>query len=619
MTVADLFPGHVLGGKYTIQSLLARSAAASTYRALASGNQEVAVKVLDAALADRQDTQNEILRVGSSVAALPASLVLAPLEHGKDPGTGALYIVTPFSPALSLARFVERPLPPEDVLSLLRSLGRALDEAHKAGIVHLALKPTNVFVTPGQSLSVVVGDFGANAIRTHLPDDLRQLDAAPWLAPEQMGGDGFAGPTADVFAAALLAFFALTGRRFWRSCAGAAPDLAAWRVEVTQNPMLASQRAAELGVMLPPVFDAAFAQAVSLPQHRQRTVGELAQAFAAGWSATVKGTGTLVMATAPYPFAPGGVPEAPAAAALAPRAPLAPVAPLVQAAPPQEAPAAYAAPAAPGEPMNLAAAAPGAPPAPAVAPGVDPAPAKGGSKTWLFVVLGVVVVGGLVGTIMAVRARQAGAAYAAAASASAQAAAASASAQAAAAAASAQAASALASASAPAVPAAPGDSAAPAGSAAPTAPAGSVAAADSAAPAASAAPADSAGAGSAPAAPATGTPEAPAADSAQLTIVCDPACDSLTVDQQPAANGAGPAPVGAGPHTIVASRAHYVDQSKTVTAKAGEKLTVSFKLVRADAPPVAAAPTATGAGTPAPGPAPTAKKPCGKFLKRCTD
>lgn len=93
-----------------------------------------------------------------------------------------------------------------------------------------------------------------------------------------------------------------------------------------------------------------------------------------------------------------------------------------------------------------------------------------------------------------------------------------------------------------------------------------------------------------------------------LTVSCDPKCDSVEVDGKTVDGYPDPIVVVAGSHEVKAIKSGYVTQSKKVDLKADEPKTVKFALL----------PAPKGGGGQAPAqPAPTPKKNCGKFLKRC--
>src|SRR5262249_39654768 len=153
------------------------------------------------------------------------------------------------------------PMSLSEVVLLLAGLGRALERARAYGLTHGALKPTNVFVGPAPAYVVRVTDFGASLVRAALANPDANARASRWLAPEQADGGGAAGAHTDVFSAALVAFFAATGRSLWRAPAA---DLQAWKSELHGARASVSARAADHGVTLPIALDAVFARALAV-------------------------------------------------------------------------------------------------------------------------------------------------------------------------------------------------------------------------------------------------------------------------------------------------------------------------------------------------------------------
>ena len=104
------------------------------------------------------------------------------------------------------------PLRPEEVRRMVLELGEALDHAHAQGVVHRDVKPGNVLirddgVTKLADLGIATASDGTQITRSGVV-----LGTAAYMAPEQLEGRG-AGPPADVYALAAIAFEALSGRR----------------------------------------------------------------------------------------------------------------------------------------------------------------------------------------------------------------------------------------------------------------------------------------------------------------------------------------------------------------------------------------------------------------------
>ena len=95
---------------------------------------------------------------------------------------------------------------------MVRDLGDALDHAHAQGVVHRDVKPGNVLIrkdglTKLADLGIATASDGTQITRSGTV-----LGTAAYMAPEQLDGRG-AGPPADIYALAAIAFEALSGKR----------------------------------------------------------------------------------------------------------------------------------------------------------------------------------------------------------------------------------------------------------------------------------------------------------------------------------------------------------------------------------------------------------------------
>lgn len=581
MTAPQLAPGTVVAQKYHLGACLGFAGSSATYQAQSPDGREVVLKIFDPAIRQRADIMAAIEQTYAATNALPQDVAVPLLDAGYDPTTGAPFGVAERIPFPSLAQLAsQRPLTPEEVANVLAAMAPLLDRAHARQLFHHALKPTNVFVGFAQGYGVRVTDFGAGLARTAVPTQEGYALAAPWLAPEQVQAAAPASGPADVFSAALVVFYALTGRSYWRSCQGQL-DLAGWQQEVLGQRTPPSARAMQLGAALNSAFDGVLGCALSVdPNQRYRTVGE----FAAALEGVVSARPPESQATMAFPVGsvgsvgvgggggmPAGYPPPPQPAMPQPGSPA-----MMTAQAPGQA-------GMPGQPQPVAAQPadgagyPGAGPyvsnqGPQAAAGnlgetaagrpIDPAlhqrrPPVSRLVPILVGVVALLLLGGGAAAFVLLGRKPADGTTAASSSASAS--------------------------------AAPDDtaSAAPAdtGSAAP-ADTGSAAPADTAAPAAS------------------GEPDAGPAEP-ESTLACDPECDEIKLDDKPIELGK-PLVIPAGKHRVVATKSGYVTVKETIVVKAGDKVEKTFKLKEKPTAPAVPA-----------GPVNTPPKPCGKFLKRC--
>src|ERR687896_2418220 len=113
----------------------------------------------------------------------------------------------------ALARTLKRgPLPPERVASVVRDVGSALDHAHAQGVVHRDVKPGNVLLRRDGVTKLVDLGIATAQDHTRLTHSGMVLGTAAYMAPEQLEG-GETTPATDIYALAVVAYEALTGRR----------------------------------------------------------------------------------------------------------------------------------------------------------------------------------------------------------------------------------------------------------------------------------------------------------------------------------------------------------------------------------------------------------------------
>lgn len=264
MSLVEWSPGHIIANKYTVRALIGRTAWSRSYSAITEPNREILLRAftpdpaMESAITKRMPMLTKLEPHALSI-----------VEVGRDPISNLDFVATSRSRHPSLASLVELcPLTLSEGVSFAESLARALDAAHAIDLFHLALNPHSVFVGPAPDCQVQLADFGMT------PHPPFAFDDALWLAPEQLEGQA-GSKQSDTYAAALVVFFALTGKSYWH-----AKDERSLREEQRRALAPVSQRALELGVTLPHEVNAIFEQALS-PSISARTpnVGDFARAL----------------------------------------------------------------------------------------------------------------------------------------------------------------------------------------------------------------------------------------------------------------------------------------------------------------------------------------------------
>ena len=214
-TVADPLIGRVLDGRYRIGPRIARGGMATVYEALDQRLDRVcAVKVMHSGLGDDHDFAARFVREARSAARLSHPNVVAVFDQGDDDGT--LFLAMEYIPGHTLRDVIrkEAPMPPAKALTLLEPVLSALAAAHNAGLIHRDVKPENVLLADDGR--VKVADFGlaraVSAETQHTATGGVLIGTVSYLAPELVV-DGRADARSDVYAAGVLLYEMLTGRK----------------------------------------------------------------------------------------------------------------------------------------------------------------------------------------------------------------------------------------------------------------------------------------------------------------------------------------------------------------------------------------------------------------------
>ncbi len=180
----------------------------------------VAIKVVSASVGIGADDRRRWLREAQAIGSVRHPNVVQLHEAGEQ--DGCLYLVLDLIAGGSLAERVTGPLPARVAARLMAAVARAVDQIHKAKMLHLDIKPSNILLDgppdgPWDQVAPMLADFGI----AQAGDDPGATAIGPagvrgtpsFMAPEQIVGDrAEIGPRSDVYALGATLYCLLTGR-----------------------------------------------------------------------------------------------------------------------------------------------------------------------------------------------------------------------------------------------------------------------------------------------------------------------------------------------------------------------------------------------------------------------
>jgi serine/threonine-protein kinase len=204
----------ILGAEYQLLSFIGQGGFARVYRARDQRlGRVVAIKVIRPDLVGTAAFVDSFRNEGVALAKLrhPGIVPIYDIRE-RD---GLIYYVMPFVEGTTLEARLERSrLPPYESRRILSELADALTAAHRAKMVHLDIKPANVFLE-GDLQKVLLMDFG---IAMALTDQVEASSGGPvvgtpeYMSPEQARGLADIDHRSDIYSLGALAYRMLMGR-----------------------------------------------------------------------------------------------------------------------------------------------------------------------------------------------------------------------------------------------------------------------------------------------------------------------------------------------------------------------------------------------------------------------
>ncbi|MEV7037257.1 serine/threonine-protein kinase [Amycolatopsis sp. NPDC051061] len=201
-------------GNYRIDGVLGKGGMSVTYKATdVRLGRKVALKVIGDHLGADAEFRERFVDEARNTSAIDHANVVPLYDFGEL--DGMLYIAMRMVDGGDLADLIAGgPIAPARTLTMLDQVADALDTLHNRGLVHLDVKPANVLVTKKETSRehVYVADFGltrrgATGHRTRGGDF---LGSPTYAAPEHLRGEPLDGRT-DQYALTCVLYACLTG------------------------------------------------------------------------------------------------------------------------------------------------------------------------------------------------------------------------------------------------------------------------------------------------------------------------------------------------------------------------------------------------------------------------
>jgi len=173
---------------------------------------DVALKVMHPSTATDDEYRARFQREAAIVARLTDPHVI-PI-HGYGEIDGRLYLDMRLVEGRDLAQLLDRGrLEVWRTLDLLSQIGDALDSAHRAGLVHRDVKPSNMLVDPRGFAYLVDFGIAASVSKQDLTAGGQVVGSASYMAPERLHVGTHPDARSDVYSLACVLYQGLTGHK----------------------------------------------------------------------------------------------------------------------------------------------------------------------------------------------------------------------------------------------------------------------------------------------------------------------------------------------------------------------------------------------------------------------
>ena len=197
-------------GRYRLLDLLGRGGMGEVWRAHDTAtNRTVAIKLLPPNLADDDTFVQRFRREAETAARLNNPHIIPIHTYGEI--DGRLYVDMRLIEGRDLDKVLgEGPLEPGRAVRIIEQVATALNAAHKVGLVHRDVKPSNILLDEDDFAYLIDFGIARGADQTSLTSAGTMIGSWHYMAPERMAAHE-ADARADIYALACVLYECLTG------------------------------------------------------------------------------------------------------------------------------------------------------------------------------------------------------------------------------------------------------------------------------------------------------------------------------------------------------------------------------------------------------------------------
>jgi len=215
MTEAVQQKKEVKIGDYLITGRIGQGGIAEIFKGKqASLERDVAIKILSAKLTKDPDIVRRFERESLVIARLNHPNIVHVIDRGI--AGGRYYFVMDYVDGSSLREIIDSPrVPLKNKFEMIIQTCKALDYAHKNGVIHRDIKPSNILVD--REGNALVADFGIAQIIGTPEGDMTASDiilgTLAYMSPEQKMSSTNVDQTTDIYATGIILYEILTNKK----------------------------------------------------------------------------------------------------------------------------------------------------------------------------------------------------------------------------------------------------------------------------------------------------------------------------------------------------------------------------------------------------------------------